>query len=103
MTVASGWEITAHGVVLDLSEACVQTAARHARRDLVDALLGDGAVGPETARAVALLDAFIRQSDFAALRAGDADLAGHAGSRVLLRDEGDGRVVLVKLDRKERR
>jgi hypothetical protein len=62
----------------------------------VDTLLGaDAPQDMETA--VALLDDFLLLSDFASLRAGDPDLAGHAGCRVLVNRDDDGVVTMSKL------
>ncbi|MBN1946909.1 MAG: hypothetical protein JW797_14645 [Bradymonadales bacterium] len=79
-------------LVLTLDEACIQTAAKKAHREIALALL-DGVEQDEAMEgALDLLERFIDNTDFATLRARHPELAGHAGCRVrLVRDE-DGTV-----------
>jgi hypothetical protein len=87
----SSFELLPDGsLVLRLAEACIQTTARRAHRELTLALLeGHGAVGAEAA--LALLELFLRDVDFAAVRARFPELAGGSGARVRLR-RADGAV-----------
>lgn len=77
-------------VTLDLSEHCVETAARHEHRRLRDALLQADDPDPALAARLDLLQRFLEQSDFRALRAGDPRLRGGAAVRVVVRGHGDG-------------
>jgi tRNA (adenine37-N6)-methyltransferase len=77
-------------VLLDLSEHCIETAARRKHRRLADCALGGG--GEDGGQAMELLDRFLRETDFRRLRAEEPDLAGGFGVRVELRSGRDGRV-----------
>jgi hypothetical protein len=82
--------VLAGEVVLKVGRFCVETTARRARERLVAALLSGEASGPAVEHAVDLLEAFLRQSDFRALRAGDPDLAGGRACEVVVSRAADG-------------
>jgi hypothetical protein len=86
----------APNVVLDLSEACIETAARRARQRLTDELLRDAPATTGAEETLALLDAFLAGTDFRRLRAGDEDLAGGRPCRVRLARGDGGAIVWVK-------
>jgi len=71
-------------VILDVGEACIQTAARREHRKLVAALLEASAPAPPLEARAETLGRFLRSTDFAALRAAHPELAGGAGVRVRL-------------------
>lgn len=70
-------------VVLDVSGRCVETAAKHEHRRLVDALVA-GTAGERDADRVSLLKEFLERGDFRALRSEHPELAGGAAGRVAL-------------------
>jgi hypothetical protein len=76
-------------VVLTLEDACIETTARRAYRELTAALL-DGHASAATVEATAeTLAAFLASTDFAVLRAEHPELAGGTRCHVRLRREGD--------------
>ncbi len=81
---------------LDLAGRCIETAARAARRALVEALVAPGPLDPRLPPALELLDAFLAKTDFPALRTADPDLAGGREGSVTLRQGSDGSVTWSK-------
>lgn len=84
--------LTDGGLVLKLGEACIQTAARKAHRELVQELLDEGKAFRAHESLVDTLAAFLDNTDFAALRAAHPELAGGTPCFVKLQLDGDGRV-----------
>jgi hypothetical protein len=77
-------------VVLNLSQQCLETAARSAFRTARDALLG----GDHSAGArLELLRELLEETDFAALRARHPRLAGGHKCRVRVERSPSGRVT----------
>jgi hypothetical protein len=95
--VTAGFALDGDAVVLDLADACIETAARRARRRLTDELLGDDAADERRGRALELLDAFLARTDLRRLRADDEELAGGRPCRVRLARARDGGVSWTKL------
>jgi hypothetical protein len=77
-------------LVLALGEACVQTAAKQAHRELVLAFLEERATGQTLEALVDMLERFLNSTDFASLRAEHPELAGNAPCRVRLYRCEDG-------------
>lgn len=80
------------GLLLDLSAACIQTAARRAHRQLVEACLLDDLADPEREALVESLGRFLETADFPTLRAEHPELAGGTACRVWLQRSEDGTV-----------
>jgi hypothetical protein len=79
-------------VVLRLGQGCIQTCARRARREIVDALLAGNANGVPIEPVIELLDLFLQTTDFRRLRAEHPQLAGEVRCRVRLSRTPDGAV-----------
>ena len=93
MTTPFTFDVLANGdVVLRLGEGCIQTRARRARREIVDALLAGDANGVAIEPVVELLDLFLQTTDFRRLRAEHPELAGETPCRVRLYRTPDGAV-----------
>jgi hypothetical protein len=93
MTTRFTFDVLSNGdVVLRLGEGCIQTCARRARREIVDALLGGDANGVGIEPVVELLDLFLQKADFRRLRAEHPELAGDIPCRVRLYRTPDGTV-----------
>jgi hypothetical protein len=91
--VRGSWAALADGaLVLSLGDACIQTTARRAHRELGAALLA--AETAETAAAASLdtLTRFLSTTDFPSLRAAHPELAGGTRCRVRLARAADGGV-----------
>ena len=85
MTTPPTFDVLANGdVVLHLGEGCIQTCARRARREIVDALLGSDADAVTLEPVIELLDLFLQTTDFRRLRAEHPELAGETPCRVRL-------------------
>jgi hypothetical protein len=93
MTTPFTFDVLANGdVVLRLGEGCIQTCARRARREIVDALLAGDANEVAIETVVELLDLFLQTTDFRRLRAQHPQLAGEVPCRVRLYRTSDGAV-----------
>jgi hypothetical protein len=93
MTTPLTFDMLANGdVVLHLGEGCIQTCARRARREIVDALLGSDADAVTLDPVIELLDLFLQTTDFRRLRAQHPDLAGEIPCCVRLYRTPDGAV-----------
>ena len=93
MTTRFTFDVLANGdVVLRLGEGCIQTCARRARQEIVDALLAGDANGVAVEPVVELLDLFLGTADFRRLRAEHPELAGEIPCRVRLYRTLDGAV-----------
>jgi hypothetical protein len=90
----------AETVVLALGDACIQTAAKRAHRELAAALLEGRAAASEAGAALETLARFLAATDFAALRAEHPELAGGIACRVRLLASADG-AVRWELERSE--
>jgi hypothetical protein len=87
------FDVLADGdVVLRLGEGCIETCARRAHREIVDALLASDANEMAIEPAVELLDLFLQTADFRRLRAEHPQLAGEIPCRVRLHRTPDGAV-----------
>ena len=85
-------------VVLRLGvRGCIETTARFVRQKLADALMKTEAQNPDGEGAVELLTAFLKQTDFKALRASDEDLAGQREATVRIYIKTDGGVGWLKI------
>ncbi len=84
-------------VILELHGHCVETAARREYKKLMDRLLVADDSDSETEEKVALLLAFLQESDFPALRASNDILAGDAGGAARLSRGGDGSLTIETL------
>jgi len=72
------FEVLADGsLVLTLDEACIQSTAKHAHRELTIALLEGRVASPAMEVPLNLLERFLTTTDFAALRTEHPELAGH--------------------------
>lgn len=92
----SFWEIQPGRVVLHLTGSCVQTVARRARQQLMQALLEETraeATSPDTTMALQLLTDFLQGADFSALRAANPALAGAEPCTVLVQRGPGGQAV----------
>ena len=79
------FDVLANGdVVFRLGEGCIQTRARRARQEIVDALLAGDANGVAIEPVIELLDLFLGTADFRRLRAEHPELAGEIPCRVRL-------------------
>lgn len=78
------------GVTLTLDGVCIETAAKAAHRELVCALLEQSEPSDRQKNQLALLETFLAQTDFAALRASQPDLAHGKGLQVRLLLAPDG-------------
>jgi hypothetical protein len=93
MTTPFSFDVLPNGdVVLRLGEGCIQTCARRARQEIVDALLAGDASGVAIEPVVELLDLFLQTMDFRRLRAEHPELAGETPCRVRLHRTPDGAV-----------
>lgn len=79
-------------VLLDLSDHCIETAARRAHRELTDALVR-GSHDRDAGARLRLLQDFLEGTDFAALRTRDPRLAGGRTVRVRLTRAPSGQVT----------
>jgi len=85
-------------VVLRLGvRGCIETTARYVHQKLVDALMESETANPDGEGAVELLTAFLENTDFKALRASDADLAGQREVTVKIYKNTDGGVGWLKI------
>ncbi len=80
-------------LVLDLSRHCIETAAVHAYRSLVDAFVGHSGRDPNMEEKLVLVHAFLQTSDFAKLRAEHPELAGGSAIRIRLQRSNSGGVT----------
>lgn len=80
----------AGGVVLTLDGVCLETAAKKAHRELVQALLGDREPSASQQEQLMLLERLLCNTDFAALRTEHPALGCGHGLRVRLAVDGDG-------------
>jgi hypothetical protein len=85
------------GVTLTLDGVCIETAAKAAHRELVRTLLEQGEPSESQKNQLALLEAFLKQTDFPALRASQPDLAHGENVEVRLTFAPDGRPRWEKL------
>lgn len=93
MTTRFTFDLLPNGdVMFRLGEGCIQTCARRARREIVDALLAGDANGVAVEPVVELLDLFLGTADFRRLRAEHPELAGEIPCRVRLHRTPDGTV-----------
>jgi len=76
----------------DLSERCIETAARREYQTLTGAMLDGTDQGTTVDAQIALLARFLRETDFPRLRAKEPRLAGGSNIRVTLRLSADGRM-----------
>lgn len=79
-------------LVLTLDESCISTTARRAHRELTAALLQGIEIGTSMEALVDLLQRFLSENDFPALRASHPELTGHNGCRVRLYRRKGGEV-----------
>jgi hypothetical protein len=85
-------ELLANGdVVLRLDDACIQTAAKRARSDLVASYLDEPEAEAETT--IGLLERFLETSDFRTMRSRYPELAGGTQCCVRLHQCRDGTVT----------
>jgi hypothetical protein len=83
MTRAFSFHVLSDGsMVLIPDEACLQSTAKHAHRELTMALLEGRTAGPAREARVDLLERFPCMTDFATLRTEHPELAGQSGCRV---------------------
>jgi hypothetical protein len=83
-----------------LDECCIETAVRRRRERIGDRLLRIGESDPEfpsLARDLALLDEFLRNADFAALRTACPELDGRAEVTVELRRDDADRITCYRV------
>jgi hypothetical protein len=93
MTTPFTFDVLANGdLLLRLGEGCIETCARRARREVVDALLANDANEAAIEPVVELLDLFLQTTDFRRLRAEHPQLAGEVPCRVRLYRTPDGAV-----------
>jgi hypothetical protein len=94
MTTRFTFDVLPNGdVVFRLGEeGCIQTRARRARQEIVDALLAGHASAVAIEPVVELLDLFLQTTDFRRLRAEHPELAGEIPCRVRLYRTPDGAV-----------
>jgi hypothetical protein len=78
------------GVVLKLEDACIETTARRARREIIAVLLGGRASEAAEEAAAETLAAFLTTTNFAALRAQHPELARGNPCRVRLHRDVEG-------------
>ena len=100
-TIASQWQpMETSRVELNLSQHCIQTAAKHEYQRLIRHLLGTPSVNSTVEFKIALLTEFLEQTDFRQLRADHPDLTGGSPVVVALsRDSADQVVWSVLPDR----
>ncbi len=78
---------------LHVGDHCIETASRKKLKQLMDLYFEDS--GPaDIEEQILVLQDFLEQSDFAALRSSDSRLSGEEESRVWLRRDESGKVVL---------
>jgi hypothetical protein len=75
-------------IVLDLSQHCIETAARREHRRLLEAILDLDHRDRALEDQLSVLNDFLRQKDFGRLRAEQPRLAGGAAVQVELRRHG---------------
>jgi hypothetical protein len=93
VTTRFTFEVLSNGdVVFRLGEGCIQTRARRARQEIVDALLAGHTSGVAVEPVVEVLDLFLQTADFRRLRAEHPELAGEIPCRVRLYRTPDGAV-----------
>jgi tRNA 2-selenouridine synthase SelU len=93
MTVTPLYQILPNGeIVLTIDETCIQTTAKRARQQLVEALLADQVAGNGVDKAIELLARFLETADFGRLRANHPELRAGARSRVKLSVSADAAV-----------
>ena len=76
-------------LVLTLDRACIQSAAKHAHRELSAALLAGRPGGAPTEAMVDLLEKFLGTADFPTLRVEHPELVGDTPCRVRLYRQED--------------
>ena len=79
-------------LVLILREACIQTTARQAHREITERLLAESSPDDALAESVELLQRFLVSTNFARLRTEHPELAGGTPCRVRLSRCADGTV-----------
>ncbi len=78
-------------VILSLDGHCVETAARHEFKRLMDAIFDETGDTTELEARIELVRAFLESADFPTLRASDPRLSGEIKASVeLSRDAGGG-------------
>jgi hypothetical protein len=90
-------------VVLDLSQHCIETAARREHRRLLEAILDLDHRDRAMEDRLAVLTDFLKQADFGRLRAEQPQLAGGASVRVELRRQGLSDKITFRALRDEQR
>ena len=84
-------------LILELDGFCIETTAKRERRRLMEHLLEEPEQDPEQEARLELLHEFLRQEDFASLRAADRELTGSSLLRIRLFRNESGEVVWEKL------
>ena len=93
MTAQFTFDVLPNGnLVLRLGEGCIQTCARRARQEIVDALLAGDANGVAIEPVIEILDLFLGTADFRRLRAEHPELSGEIPCHVRLHRTPDGTV-----------
>jgi hypothetical protein len=77
-------------ILLDLTDHCIQTAAKHEYERVLATLLADAPQDEATEERLALLTEFLETADFRALRADHAELRDGSGEIVRLGRTPDG-------------
>ncbi len=91
MTGSFSFDVLSDGsLVLTLGECCIQTAAKRAHRQMVAALLGEGAKIDSLAPLAEMLEEFLTATDFPALRREYRELGDGTECKVRLRRGEDG-------------
>ena len=80
------------GVVLELGEFCIETAARRAYQQLKDQALEGNELIPEDEEAMELLRMFLEQENFSVIRDANEDLCGGRQVRVRIFRDDQGKV-----------
>ncbi|RME24394.1 MAG: hypothetical protein D6806_09635, partial [Deltaproteobacteria bacterium] len=77
-------------IVLRLGiHGCMETTARHVHHKLTEALVEGGEPSGDAGKALELLSAFLKQTDFAAAREADPDVAGQTEAFVRIWRSGE--------------
>lgn len=85
-------------IILDLQGHCVETAAKHEYKRLMDRVFTEDVLGDSEAyieEKIGLLSDFLHAADFSALRASDEQLAGITGGSARLYRSEKGTLCLI--------
>jgi len=88
-------------IILDLQGHCIEAAAKHEYKRLMDRVFTEDTSGAFTEEKIAMLSDFLNTGDFSALRASDEQLAGIKGgsARLCRSEKGSLHLILSESSR----